>query len=601
MQQTASRVGDFANSVGVNTHAAFNWTIYGNTSLVENSLSYLGVSNVRDQLQNTGNAALFQQIHNATGVKFDFSVATGDGSDAIIKSIEGLGTGVVNGVEGTNEPDVYGPSVGAAQQAQVTLYNDIKSAMPGVPVIQTSFGGVNDYGSTGDQSAHADYGNAHTYFGTGNNPGWAGWIGHMNGLAQETTPGKPVVITETGFYTTNNSGDASNISETAAAKYTLDMMLDAYQQGDVKSYLYELLDNNTGDGNNEDNFGLFHTDGSAKPAGTAVHNLMSLLSDKAGNSTSFGTGSLGYSLSGMPSSGNSMLMEKSDGTYWLALWNDARVAGSNPGQVDVVPNVNVTLSLDSAASSVSVFDPLTGTSSVQSASNTNSVSLGVPDHPILVEITPGGSIATPASVPAPAPAATTLAAAAPAATTPAAAAPASTGGNVLTEAAGQTSFVVTASGATVNLNGADNTVWLQGTGDIVNATSGNVTVMGFAGGSQINLAGGNDTVRIANSGSVVDLKGLQNVIQESGDKNTIVLESGADDQLYGNFLSNDVFDLRPALTAAGWSGDSATLNQYVNAASNGNDTSIQVAGKEVAYLHETGGVSTATILAHSTT
>ncbi len=623
MQQYASRVGDFTSSVGVNTHAAFYWTVYGNTSLVENALSYLGVSNVRDQLQNTGNAALFQQIHNATGVKFDFSVFTGSGSDVIIGAIEGLGTGVVNAVEGANEPDVYGPSAGAAQQAQITLYKDIKSTL-GVPVIQTSFGGIGDYGSTGDQSAYADYGNAHTYFGTGNNPGWAGWIGHLNSLAQETTPGKPVAITETGFYTTGNSGDASNISETAAAKYTLDMLLDAYQQGDVKSYLYELLDENTGDGNNEHNFGLFHSDGSAKPAATAVHNLMSLLSD-GGNSTGFGTGSLGYSLSGMPSSGNSMLMEKSDGSYWLAVWNDARVAGPNPGQVDTVSNVGVTLNLDSPASSVNVFDPLTGTSSVESASNSNNVSLSLPDHPILVEITPGGSISTPVST-APAPVA---AVPAPTSAAPTSAAPApapSTGGNFINEAAGQSSVVVTNNGTainlsgnvinetagqssmvatnngtTINLNGLDNTVYLQSIGDIVNGSAGNVLVMGFVGGSQINLSGGNDHVQIANTGSVVDLKGPQNVIEDSGDKNTIVLEPGADDQLYGNFLSHDVFDLRPALSAAGWSGDSNTLGQYVNAASNGNDTSIQVSGKEVAYLHETGYVSTATILAHSVT
>ena len=76
MAQSASRVSDFTNSIGVNTHAAFYWTVYGNTSLVENCLNYLGVSNVRDQLSNAGSASLFQQIHDATGVKFDFSSLT---------------------------------------------------------------------------------------------------------------------------------------------------------------------------------------------------------------------------------------------------------------------------------------------------------------------------------------------------------------------------------------------------------------------------------------------------------------------------------------------------------------------------------------------
>ncbi len=612
MSQDAVRAADFVGSIGVNTHANFGWTNYANTGLVEQDIKYLGIGNVRDNLDDPSSAAKLQAIHDATGVKFDITTGVETNLTANLAAIVGLGAGVVSYVEGANEPDVYGPSLAAATQEQVALYGAIKSAMPGVGVIQTSFGGVNDYGTTGNQSAYADYGNAHTYFGTGNSPGWNNNIPYMNGLAQETTPGKSVVMSETGYYTINGA-DSSSVSNDAQAKYTLDDVLDAYQAGDVKAYLYELLDANTGNGNAQDNFGLFNSDGSAKPAATAVHNLVSLLSDTAGNGGSFGTGSLGYKLSGMPSQGNSELMQKSDGTYWLALWNDARVAGPNPGQVDHVDNVNVTLTLDNSASSIEVFDPLTGTGVIQSANNTNNVTVSLPDHPVLVEIIPGGANTTPA------PTATAPTAATPTAVTPAptTAAPTTTpattptttgsGSNTINEASGQSQVVATINGTTINLNGANNTVFLDTTGNTVNGTSGNVTVMAFQGGSTVNLSGGNDYVRMAGTGSVIDLKGPTNQIDESGSGNTIVLEPTALDTVFGNVIGNDTFDLRPLLAATNWNGDKSILSQYISVTSSDNNgvvamsTTANGSSQQVALLHNTGGFDTSALLAHSIT
>ncbi len=614
MSQTAVRAADFVGSIGVNTHANFGWTKYANTGLVEQDIRYLGVGNVRDNLDDPSSAAKLQAIHDATGVKFDITTGVEINLAANLAAIAGLGAGVVSYVEGANEPDVYGPSLAAATQEQVALYGTIKSAMPGVGVIQTSFGGVNDYGTTGNQSAYADYGNAHTYFGTGNSPGWNNNIPYMNGLAQETTPGKSVVVSELGYYTINGA-DSSSVSNDAQAKYTLDAVLDAYQAGDVKTYLYELLDANTGNGNAQDNFGLFNSDGSAKPAATAVHNLISLLSDTASAGSSFGTGNLGYKLSGMPSQGNSELMQKSDGTFWLALWNDARVAGPYAGQVDNVDNVNVTLALDNSASKIEVFDPLTGTGVIQSANNTNNVTISLPDHPVLVEIIPGGvNTTTAAATTAPAvttptavtPAPTTAAPTTPAPTTPA---PATTSsdGTTINEANGQNQVVATINSTTINLNGANNTVFLDTTGNTVNGTSGNVTVMAFQGGSAVNLSGGNDYVRMAGTGSVIDLKGPTNQIDESGSSNTIVLEPTALDTVFGNVISNDTFDLRPLLAATNWNGDKSILSQYISVASSDNNSVVAMSAtangsaKQIALLHNTGNFDASALLAHSIT
>jgi hypothetical protein len=413
--QQAVAADAFIQSIGINTHLDFYGGPYGNLGTVESALSYLGVSNVRDSAFYSNDISAWQQVAQATGVKFDAfigEVGPGNYGTELSTMQQLAGQGLLNAIEGANEPDAaYSSSLGestwdaASYQQQVWQLGQ----QLGLPVINTSFGNINDYGSTGDLSAWTNYGNAHTYFGSGNNPGWANWIGTLTADAQSSAGSRPVMTTETGYYTTGNGGDPHTVSEIVQAKYTLDLLMDGWQAGDARSYLYELLDQGTGDGNPEDNFGLFHSDGSAKPAATAVHNLTSLLNDPGGSGMS--GGSLDYALSGLQGTDNSMLMQKSDGTFWLAVWNDTRLSGPNSPTDIYVPPHSVTLTLGSAASNIQVFDPLTGTNAVQSASGTGSITFDVPDHPVLVEIggsgtAPGGNSAgngTPSPTPTPAP------------------------------------------------------------------------------------------------------------------------------------------------------------------------------------------------------
>ena len=331
----------------------------------------------------------WQQVAQATGVKFDAFIGETSpaGYSAQLSLMQTLaGQGLLNAVEGGNEPDQpyaqsQGTSTTFAAQFQQQVWALGQSL--GLPVIQTSFGNVYDYGSTGNLSAWAEYGNAHTYYGSGNDPGLtAYWNGvtypngsmqWLNAEAQLTTPGKPVITTESGYYTTGSTTDPNSVSETVQAKYTLDILMDGFKNGDARTYLYELLDQKTGDGYSEDNFGLFHSDGTAKLAAVGVHDLMTLLADNG--STNFTPGTLSYSLSGLQSTDNSFLLEKSDGSYWLALWNDTRLSGpSSPTDITVAPHA-VTLTLGAAAAAITVFDPLAGTSAVAAASNASGIDL----------------------------------------------------------------------------------------------------------------------------------------------------------------------------------------------------------------------------------
>jgi hypothetical protein len=406
---SATSTGNFINTLGVNTHIDFTWTSYNNLTVVENSINYLGIKNLRDSANATADAGvngLWQQVASATGAKFDAYMQEGSatqmaGSMAAVPQL--AAQGILNFLEGGNEEDQsyavsQGNSLANAAQYQQQVY--AMGQKLGLPIINMSFGAgwgassTGDYGTVGNLAAYANYANAHIYVGTGNPPLSA--IQALDSDAQ-LAASRPVITTEFGYYTDDSTGDPSNVSVNVQAKYLLDGLLDAYQAGNVKTYLYELLDENPS-GGSEGNFGLFYSNGTPKPAATAIHNLTTLLADPGGGFTPTG---LSYSLSGTLATDHSLLLEKSDGSFWLALWNETRLSGpSSPTDISV-PSHQVTLTLQNPASSVIVYDPLTGTTAVQSASQASSVSVALPDHPILVEIVPGTATSTSAVAAAP--------------------------------------------------------------------------------------------------------------------------------------------------------------------------------------------------------
>ena len=407
---SATSTENFINSIGINTHIDF--TSYSSQlSTVEADINYLGVKNIRDSAESSadlGTNGLWQQVANATGAKFDAYAA--EGSVATMESsfnnaLTLAGQGIIKYIEGGNEEDQsysesLGNSLATTAAFQQTVY--AKAHALGISVINMSFGtgwgssSTGDYGTVGNLAAYTDYANDHVYFGTGNSP--LASIQALNSDAQLAANGETVINSEMGWYTTGSTTDASAVSVTEQAKYMLDGLLDAYQAGDAKTFLYELMDEQSNSSNSEAHFGLFYADGSPKPAATALHNMITLLSDSGTTATSFTPDALSYSLSGTLSTDHTMLMEKSDGTYWLAIWNEARLSGPTSPTDISVPNHIVTLSLASAAGEVTVYDPMSGTSSVQMASDTSSVSISVPDHPILVEISDiSGTAATTAT------------------------------------------------------------------------------------------------------------------------------------------------------------------------------------------------------------
>jgi hypothetical protein len=99
-------------------------------------------------------------------------------------------------------------------------------------------------------------------------------------------------------------------------------------------------------------------------------------------------GALGYSLSGLPSTGKSQLFQKSNGNYELVIWNNVTSWNFSAGTPITISPTTVTVNLASSHSGVNVYDPTSGATSISTASKTTTVNVSLTDHPIIVEIAP---------------------------------------------------------------------------------------------------------------------------------------------------------------------------------------------------------------------
>jgi len=410
--QTILSASGFINSIGVNTHAGFGWTGYNNLALMVDDLKYLGVTHLRDAMGTSPAAQPVVEGLAAAGYKFDFLVSSAlpqtgtTGLQNYIASLQKFATshpGSISAIEGLNEanhqPFSYNgsSSLAAAAQFQSALYQAVNAnaALGSIPVYNLSLA-YNDpqgYSQLGNMSGSVDYANAHAYVSTSLTTGSS--IAATLSAVMAAAPGKPVVITETG-YTTQANTQYLGVSETVQAKSILNTLVDAYKAGVSATYLYELFDRDSSAGNTnpEANFGLFNSDGTPKLAATAIHNLTTILADD-GKGSLQPTDPLNYTLSNMPATGNSMVLGKSNGAYELVVWAEPKL-WNDPTDTEVSnPAQTVTVNLGGVHHSVKVYDTLTGTTAIASYTDVSTITIPVSDHPLIIEIDAPPATATP--------------------------------------------------------------------------------------------------------------------------------------------------------------------------------------------------------------
>jgi len=420
LSQHTIQAAGFINSLGVGMHIAYTDGGYASLSNDSADLAYLGLNNVRDGVSDgvNGSAPLSSYITLAQqGIKFTCVVAGGGALttaglqaelglyDQVNKAVPGSVVAIEGSNEINNAPVTFN-GVGGLQGAldlQRALYAAVHADTNLAGVAVDYFTGYNA-GSVAvgpDPTATAglaDYDTQHPYPNNGDAP--AAWVTPSQSLGNESasTGYGPAVFTETGYST--NGGTTGGVNADVQAKYTLDLLLDDAANGISRTYLYQLMDAyKPGSPQGDDGFGLFDPSNAPKAAATAIHNLVGILADKAVTASTFALAALGYSVTGLPSTGNSLALEKADGTYDVAVWNEPQIWNEATGTETTAATQNVTVQLGGTYATVEVFDPLASAAAVSVLHNVSSVQLGLTDHPLLVQVEPGSPATPPATPP----------------------------------------------------------------------------------------------------------------------------------------------------------------------------------------------------------
>ncbi len=400
------RATDFLNTLGVNTH--IDSAPYDNTARIAGALSYLGIENVRqsspiDAASLAGMTALGQ-----TGAKIDL-IINGGGPVSLTGAMANVYAlaPYLNAVENVNEVAIYPieyaglSGVDAAVALQKDLYAAVKSnpTTAQLPVYDFTIGGADPsaYPSIGDISQWTDFANIHSYPPQGLRPIFVIHAAIDGGRTD--APSKPVVVTETGYYTLPNSVGWGGVPESQQASYLIDEVLDEAAAGVSRTYLYDLLDDgaDTAGINQEDHFGLFHVDGTPKPSATAIHNLTRILADSGVSAKTFTPSAFAYSATGVPYNytGNSFVLDKSDGSHVIAVWNEEQLWNTSTLTASAPQHFATTVDLKASYNTVLVFDPMVGSSPIETLHNVSTVNLDLTDHPFLIQVLPNA----PASLP----------------------------------------------------------------------------------------------------------------------------------------------------------------------------------------------------------
>ncbi len=407
---TAVPASEFLGSIGACAHVAQG---VDSAAPSATAMAYAGIRNLRDD-GNPNVVSDWISMHQAAGIRV--CVLSNQDVDSTLGMAKQLNAaGALLAVEGPNEPNNFPVTYqGQTSSSSTTflpvahfqgdLYAAMKaeSSLAGIPVFHSSEAGGSEPDNVGLQfltipvdagavmpagTEYADYANTHNYVCGHNsklvdnvawnasdptlNGDWDGpyveygrtWHGGFAGYANADLLTLPKVTTETGWLTSGTGA----ITEEQQGRVFLDLYLSAFKQGFSYTFIYMLRDDP-----NQGYWGLFDTSYNPKKSGTYLHNLTTILADAGSRAP----GKLDYVIAGEPATVHDLLLQKSDGTFALAVWDEKPSGGSDA----------VTVDLGTSRATVTVYDPTMGTSPSQTLSGVRSVPLTLSDHPVVLEL-----------------------------------------------------------------------------------------------------------------------------------------------------------------------------------------------------------------------
>jgi hypothetical protein len=418
---TAIPVSAFLNSIGVVTTFPDRGQPLPKTVEMVKYCGFRWVRGGIEGLTEKGPTTIqtFLDLQRQTGVRFSWGLVSG-GSDLkkLIATAHPLAeAGALLSFEGNNEPNNWGVTYQGEKgggrapswMAVAKLQRDLYQAVKGDPVLKKyPVWSISENGAEVDNvglqfltipkgaqtlmpesTKYADFANVHNYIyhpsapGLADNKTWNAadptslckvdglygnygvtWDKHFRGYSEIELLTLPRVTTETGCTIDGP------ITEEVQALNLLSMYLDQFKRRWSHTAVY-LLRDRTDEGGNQ-TFGFFKADYKPRKAAVYLHNLTTILDDKG---TPVKPGQLKYAIPDQPPTMHDMLLQKSDGTLALVVWNE-RIKGSD----------TVTIHLGGVQPTVQVCDPTTGTQPVQSASKVDALRLTLSDHPLVIMI-----------------------------------------------------------------------------------------------------------------------------------------------------------------------------------------------------------------------
>nr|WP_277881676.1 PA14 domain-containing protein [Phormidium sp. FACHB-592] len=422
----------FVDSIGINTHVRYYDTAYGNYPFVKQSLLDLGIRHIRDggsdptwinRINELGRLGIKSTLvlDPNIGIGPDDSYDIKPPGYTVTNFVKNLVAEGVEAVEILNEFDLFHrifpytrngqPVTGDGWISYVRdftrdVYTALKSdpATAHIPIIGPSFVYANSSGAIGDLSQWVDYGSFHPY-NNPNNPG-DGSLTRDYAMRSQPFGTKPLIATEVGYSTGSPTSDRP-VSEAVQAKYLPRLFLESFNAGAPRTFSYELMDQKADPNNSENNYGIIRSNGTPKPAYTALKNLITLLDDPKPEvvpapttpTTSAPTtpviatpapittpapaaplGALNFSMGGSTQNVHHTLLEKSNGDFYLVLWLEV------PSTAQAAVGQNVTLNFNTPFAQATTYAPNQSIAPLARYTTPTQLTLNVSDAPLIIQL-----------------------------------------------------------------------------------------------------------------------------------------------------------------------------------------------------------------------
>lgn len=384
------------------------------------SMKYTGLRWLRVGFEDNAPVEDFIRLHNETGTLFSYGLLSGKSDiERLIDEAKQLAqVGALLALEGANEPNnwtiTYKGKNGGGQLSWVPvaeLHRDLYRAVKTDPILKeypvwatTETGAQTDNAGlqfltipngaetllpTGTQ--FADFANCHNYIthpawqGLHNNQTWHSaspakdcpvdglygnfgttWLKKFPGYTEKELLDLPRVTTETGYALNLEEG----ITEDIQGRLYLNLYLSQFKRGWKYTAVY-LLKGRANEPEHE-KYAFFTLDNKPKKAAQYMHNFTTILADSGEMKT---PGHLAYSIPDCPETTHDLLLQKNNGRFFLVLWGERFTGGTD--------NIEIHLA---RRHKIKIYNPIVGTSPVETLAKTDKIKLSLTNHPLIMEI-----------------------------------------------------------------------------------------------------------------------------------------------------------------------------------------------------------------------